>query len=83
MNDRIIALVNNHKQEIIALKDFQINFPGPEVIYGEVFDIEVSSKDNFVETYVISAKFRDGVTTTYVDSLAYNPIYYSRVEAGE
>ena len=83
MNDRIIALVNNHKQEIIALKDFQINFPGPEVIYGEVFDIEVSGREGFVETYVISAKFRDGVTTTYVDSLAYNAIYYSGAEDGK
>lgn len=83
MAERIIALVNNHKQEIIALQKFHINFPGPEVIYGDVFDIEVSAREGFVETYVISAKFRDGITTTYVDSLAYNPIYYSRAEDDE
>lgn len=83
MSERIIALINNRRNEIIALEDFAINFPSPEKIYGKVFDIHPTAKDDFVETYVISAKFLDGATTTFVDSLAYNPVYFSRAEDGE
>ena len=78
MSGRIIALVNNHKQEIIALKDFRHNFPDPEMIYGEIFDIQPASRDGFVEVYKVSGEYGSGTTTTFVDSLAYNPIYLNQ-----